>query len=90
MPKLDFNVIENAKTENENSPHRQEKNIRYKSDQIFADHQPIGIRDRFCSEETLEATPILERLKGYNCITEHVYNSTTKRMNKVITCNYNG
>ena len=29
--------------------------------------------------------PLLEKLKSHPCKTEHVYNSKTKRMNKVIT-----
>lgn len=32
-----------------------------------------------------EGLPLLEKLKGHPCKTEHVYNSTTKRMNKIIT-----
>jgi len=34
--------------------------------------------------------PILERLQGYECGIEHVYNPATKRMNKLLTCNYDG
>lgn len=37
-----------------------------------------------------DGVPLLEKLKGHFCTTKHVYNSTTKRMNKVITCNYPG
>jgi uncharacterized Zn-finger protein len=34
--------------------------------------------------------PILEKLKQHPCSTEHTYNPITKRMNKVITCLYEG
>lgn len=35
-----------------------------------------------------EGVPLLEKLKGHPCKTEHVYNPSTKRMNKIITCLY--
>lgn len=35
-----------------------------------------------------EGMPLLEKLKGHPCRTEHVYNPTTKRMNKTITWLY--
>lgn len=38
--------------------------------------------------DTSEHVPILERLKAHPCTTEHQYNPITKRMNKIITCNY--
>lgn len=34
--------------------------------------------------------PILEKLKQHPCDTKHTYNPATKRMNKVITCLYEG
>ena len=37
-----------------------------------------------------EGVPLLEKLKGHPSKTEHVYNSATKRMNKILTCLYPG
>ena len=41
-------------------------------------------------EELSESVTSCEKLKGHPCSISHKYNKTTRRMNKVITCNYEG
>ena len=41
-------------------------------------------------EELGDGVTSWERLKGHPCTMTHCYNKATKRMNKIITCNYDG
>ena len=41
-------------------------------------------------EELSESVTSCEKLKGHPCSISHKYNKATRRMNKVITCNYEG
>lgn len=45
---------------------------------------------RDSDEISQDSDSTYEKLKGHPCSTTHSYNKSTKRMNKVITCNYNG
>jgi len=45
-------------------------------------------KQTMCESDSDHHESILEKLKQHPCSTEHTYNSTTKRMNKVITCLY--
>lgn len=61
------------------------------------DQSTKGNKDKKFKQKHRKATadsdthvPILEKLKEHPCSTKHTYNPTTKRMNKVITCLYDG
>ncbi|CAI2370844.1 unnamed protein product [Moneuplotes crassus] len=49
-----------------------------------------SIRKSPSAPRSRKEAPLLEKLKAHPCKTEHVYNHKTKRMNKLITCLYEG
>jgi len=89
--RLDFSLLsEVGKEENNERPENQSvvSSQRLEFTPNLKSNKSQFTRARKESIDTCEETPILERLKGYECSIEHVYNSSTKRMNKIITCNY--